>query len=404
MQVLYLTGKTPAPANSGDALRNLALLRAARSVATRLDLVTLPQSPGAGVAEGLAGIEAMCDTVRVVGAPIGELLGRPGARLRTVLGAPYYHAAGGAAPVRAAVRDMIATTSYDVVVLGQLYLASALPTEVLARTVYDTHNVHHLRLRESLARTRLLPDRVRERIVAQVHDQEAELMGRVAVTVACSAVDAAGFTAMRPDARVEVIANGIDVPPRPTHTGAAGRPLFLASLDATANIEGLAHLVDDVLPHLSGDVLVDVAGSNARPVVATIVGRGRDRLRYRGQVPDARATMDDATALLVPLRTGGGTRLKVLEAFSVGLPVVSTPKGVEGIPVEHGRHALIAEEPREFAAAIERLHTEPELGPQLARHARALVGRDYAWTGLADRFAGLVADVAARPAVPHAER
>ncbi len=396
MRVLYLTGKLPVPANSGDALRNLALLRAARTVATRLDLVTLPQGRGAVIDDGLSLTEGICDSVTVVGRAIGDQLGRPVNRLRTVLGRPYYHSVGDAPDVRTAVRSRLAAVPYDVVVVGQIFLASALPSDVLPRTVYDSHNVHHLRMQESLGHSRLLPERVRDRIVRQVHDQEAGMVGQVAATVACSERDAVELAGMRPGARVTVIPNGTSVDAAPRHTGAAGRPLFLASLDASANIEALAHLVDDVLPHLRADVRVDVAGSNARPVVDAIITRSGGRLRYLGEVEDARATMARGRALLVPLRTGEGTRLKVLEAFAVGLPVVSTTKGVEGIPVTHDRHALIADDPAHFATAVHRLIDTPAVGHRLAGAARELVENGFSWPELGARFAELLVEVGTR--------
>jgi glycosyltransferase involved in cell wall biosynthesis len=383
------------PANSGDALRNLALLRAARSIATRLDLVTLPQSPGNGVDDGLGAVEDLCDSVTVAGRPIGEQLGSPVARVRTLLGRPYYHAVGHDPGIRAAVRGRLSTQRYDVVVLAQLYLAAALPPEVLPRTVYDTHNVHHLRLRESLAAVTVLPTPVRERIIRQVCDQEARLLDRVALGVACSELDAAGFAAMSPAARVEVVANGIDVPPSTCWTGAGRRPLFLASLDASANIEGLAYLVDEVIPHLPVEIGIDVAGSNARPAVSTILGRAGGRVRYLGQVPDARRVMSGAGALLVPLLTGGGTRLKVLEAFAVGVPVVGTSKGVEGIGVEAGVHARVADTAPGFAAAIVSILQDPAAAARLARSARELVEQRFDWGSLAPRFARLLTEAAA---------
>lgn len=400
VRILYLTGKTPLPANSGDALRNWALLQATRTVASRLDLVTLPQPEGPGTAAGLRQVQQLCDAVQVIGRPIRDYLGSPANRLLTLAGRPYYHSVGSARAVRDGVRRMLRATRYDVVVLSQLYLGSALPANVLARTVYDSHNVHHLRLGESLSRTRL-PPALQRRILAGIQAQESRLLDRAAVSVACSDPDAAAFAEMAPRARIEVVANGVDLAAGvqaepPDH----GRPLFLASLDARANIEGLAHLVDHVLPLLPADVVIDVAGSNPRPVVGQIVATAGDRANFLGQVPDARETMRRASALLVPLLSGGGTRLKVLEAFAVGLPVVSTAKGVEGIAVSNGEHALVADTPAEFAGALETLLADPHLRDRLVEHARRLAEEHYGWPALGGAFATLVQQVGGQPEEP----
>jgi glycosyltransferase involved in cell wall biosynthesis len=400
VRILYVMGKAPLPADSGDAHRNWALLQAARSVATRLDLIALPHPDVPGVAEGRAELERLCDRASFVAEPIGDLLGSPAHRALTVAGRPYFHGVGNRPDIRRAIRRHTTDTDYDLVVLSQLYLASALPDELLPRTVYDTHNVHHLRLAESLERTRLLPGPLRARVLDRVREQEARLMDRVAATVACSDTDAAALRAMSPDARIETIANGVDLPdgltarPAADHRAAA-RPLFLASLDASANVEGLQWLVDEVLPVLRADVRIDVAGSNARPAVHRVLERAGDRVHYLGQVPDARATMRAAAALLVPLLTGGGTRLKVLEAFAVGLPVVSTAKGVEGIPVRDGVHARVADHPAGFAAALTDVLDAPDRGAQLAVAARELVAGGYGWDHLGARFIQLLHEVGA---------
>lgn len=397
MRVLYIMGKTPRPVSSGDALRNWALLEAARSVATQLDLITLPQAPGPDTAVGLAEVETTCDRTTVVGRPIGEILSSPVNRALTLAGRPYYHASGHLGAVRRAVREHLRATAYDVVVLSQLYLGSALPDDVLGRTVYDTHNVHHLRLAEGLDRVRGLPSQMRSGVLARVQAQETRLLGRVALTVACSGPDADALRAMCPDARIELIPNGVDVPPPPQRSEVpSGRPLFLASLDATANIEGLEYLIDAVLPVLDPQIRIDVAGSNPRPTVQTILARAGDRVEFLGQVPDARATMRAARALLVPLLTGGGTRLKVLEAFAVGVPVVSTSKGVEGTAARSGVHALIADSPASFADAISSVVHAPDGRRELAENAHRLVAAEYDQAALGSRFAALLAETSSR--------
>jgi glycosyltransferase involved in cell wall biosynthesis len=89
---------------------------------------------------------------------------------------------------------------------------------------------------------------------------------------------------------------------------------------------------------------------------------------------------------VVPLRAGGGTRLKILEAMALGRPVVSTPLGCEGLAVEDGKHLLIAKDAEAFAAAVARLLTDRALAARLTLQARALVEENYDWTGIAERL------------------
>ena len=108
--------------------------------------------------------------------------------------------------------------------------------------------------------------------------------------------------------------------------------------------------------------------------------------------PFARTTMAAASTLVVPLLAGGGTRLKVLEAFAVGVPVVSTTKGVEGIPVRTGEHALVADSPADFARAITEIVDDPAGRSDLAENARRLVADGFDWASLGVRFAQLLAE------------
>jgi glycosyltransferase involved in cell wall biosynthesis len=99
---------------------------------------------------------------------------------------------------------------------------------------------------------------------------------------------------------------------------------------------------------------------------------------------------------VVPLRKGGGTRLKVLEALALGTPVVSTTKGVEGLELEDDRHVLVADTAHEFAAATERLLGQPELRARLGAAGRQVVRERYDWRAIGARLDDLVREIAGR--------
>ena len=113
---------------------------------------------------------------------------------------------------------------------------------------------------------------------------------------------------------------------------------------------------------------------------------GRDDIDLVGRVPCPLPYYQNAHVAVVPLRAGGGTRLKILEAMALGRPVVSTELGCEGLAVEDGKHMLVADDAESFAAAVARLLTDRALAARLTLEARALVERDYDWTGIADRL------------------
>ncbi len=123
-------------------------------------------------------------------------------------------------------------------------------------------------------------------------------------------------------------------------------------------------------------------------------------VQLTGYVEDVRPLIASADVSVVPLRLGGGTRLKVLEAMALGTPVASTRKGAEGLDVEAGRHLLVADEPSDFAVAVVRLLAERALRDRLASHALQLVSEKYDWPVLLPRFVALVERVAQTLPVP----
>ncbi|MCA1553515.1 MAG: glycosyltransferase, partial [Chloroflexi bacterium] len=118
-----------------------------------------------------------------------------------------------------------------------------------------------------------------------------------------------------------------------------------------------------------------------------------DQVELTGYLPNVHEAVASALACVVPLRIGGGTRLKILEAMALGTPVVSTPKGAEGLAVTHEEHLLIADEPQTFAREAVRLLREPALRNHLKTNARRLVERHYNWNTIGAAFNDLVHSV-----------
>jgi glycosyltransferase involved in cell wall biosynthesis len=157
------------------------------------------------------------------------------------------------------------------------------------------------------------------------------------------------------------------------------RFLFVGTLGYFPNVEGVLWFGREVLP-----LVLRRAG---RPVETVVVGAGWSPLLPRlehlagghiaGNAADVRPYYEQANAVIVPLRAGGGTRIKVIEAFGLGRPVVGTPIGLEGIDAADGEHALIAGDPEAFAASCLRLIQDPSLGDHLTSNAHELARRRY---------------------------
>jgi glycosyltransferase involved in cell wall biosynthesis len=198
----------------------------------------------------------------------------------------------------------------------------------------------------------------------------------VAAVTVCSDADRAHLGV---DNAVVVI-NGVDLPDTPAgrvEVSATPTICFHGSLDYRPNADAARRLVDDVFPELRASVpsaVVRLVGRHDRRVAPL------DRppeVVVTGFVPDITTELARADVIAVPLREGAGTRIKVLEALAHRVPVVSTSLGVEGLDVEHGRHLLVADDPRSFAAACAALLTDTRLRGRLAAAGAALVAERY---------------------------
>jgi glycosyltransferase involved in cell wall biosynthesis len=161
--------------------------------------------------------------------------------------------------------------------------------------------------------------------------------------------------------------------------------LFVGSFQYFPNADGVQYFVEQVLPKvlkLCPDAVFRLVGR--KPDTRITALHNPPSVVVTGQVDELTLCYRAAQVCVVPLRSGGGTRLKILEAMAYGRPVVSTTIGAEGIDVEHNRNILIADHPEEMAEAVCRVLNDPALARRLAEEGRRLVEARYAWRSIAD--------------------
>ena len=170
--------------------------------------------------------------------------------------------------------------------------------------------------------------------------------------------------------------------------------LFLGSLDYSANIDALAFLVDSVAPLIERrNATLSVVGSHPRNEVFEIAKRSTLAMTVNGDVLDTTPYWERARALAVPLRVGGGTRLKILEALARGVPVVTTSLGCEGLGLRSGQEVLVADDAEAFAACVDRLLDDDELCRSLAAQGRTVVEARFDWRTIGDAFESSLSSV-----------
>ena len=214
-----------------------------------------------------------------------------------------------------------------------------------------------------------------------------------ACTVASAEEAALLRRAVRHPPRTEIVPNGATLPDTvvPTAQRSASTLIFTGALTYGANADAMQWFLDGAYPLVK-------AQRPATTLLITGDAGGRslsgDGVVQTGHVPDARALVAEATVSIAPLRWGGGTRLKLLEAMALGTPIVATTKAAEGIAVEDNVHLLIADDPPSFAGCVLRLLADVALRQRLTDNARRLVSQRYQWSGIGRQFVRLVEDVA----------
>jgi len=200
----------------------------------------------------------------------------------------------------------------------------------------------------------------------------------------CSATDERCLLNQVPGVRTTVIPNAADVEyyqPRPTDPAPDGRTVvYFGLLSTIPNIDGVVHFAQDIWPRIAEaapEARCKIIGGRPPPSLLALAG---PRVKLTGFVSDLRPHLAAAAAVVVPLRLGGGTRLKIVEAMAMGKAIVSTTLGAEGIEAVPGRDLLVEDQPAAFAKAVHRLLAEPGLAARIGQSARQLAVERYGWS------------------------
>jgi glycosyltransferase involved in cell wall biosynthesis len=259
------------------------------------------------------------------------------------------------------------------------------------RIVFDWHNIESEGLRRYAATTPSPWKRIYAGITTRrMAGVERTLLRSCFGHIVCSERERLQLTPFAPDARIAVVENGVDA--SYFESAAAGGPrnrlLFVGAMNYHANIDAIIPFALRVWPRVRErfpGYRLTVVG--AKPPQSVLDLRREPGVEVTGTVDDVRPYYQDAFAAIVPLRTGTGTRLKILEAMAAGVPVVSTPIGAEGLAVTAGGDILIVREEQEWISALEMLR-DPAVSERLVESARQLVRSRYDWSILEKTLCG----------------
>jgi len=275
-----------------------------------------------------------------------------------------------------------------VVVFDFLHSAVLAPSPLDVPSVLFTHNVEaEIVERHLLHATRWWQKRIWRSQLVKMRRFERDALLRFDRIVAVSARDAQRFREECGAEHVDVIPTGVNLdyfhfaPSEPD-----GRVVFAGSMDWLANIDAVRWFRAAIWPQIKAQHPTATMTVIGRNPPADLRSTSLSDWTMTGRVDDIRPYVHKATVYVIPMRIGGGTRIKAFEAMAMGVPVVSTSVGMEGLDVEPGRHYLQADTQEQFAQAVVSLLLRPELGRTLADQARQHVQQHYSNAKVARAF------------------
>jgi len=384
MRLLMVTASSPYPPISGAGIRRWEELR---YLARRHD-VTAVFYQGGDAAQGQSCLNGLCRTVAV---PHPRRLAEDD--LAISRGAPWPLRWYGTVVMAGALRE-VRPAAFDAVIVDSLYM-TLYHDLFVPRGILQEHNIESQLARQFAQPKPGAPPphgsggpALWRTVALQLEAYENRTWPAFPLRVTVSAADKAVIDGRCAVGQTVVVENGADVSaPVVRHELGPPTMLFVGALDYYPNIDAAFYLVNAIMPAVWAhrpDIGLIIAGRCPGPALSALP---RDpRVKLVATPIDMRAVAAQASVSVVPLRVGGGTRLKVLDSLAWGLPVVSTRLGCAGLALTDGEHVVIRDRPDAFAEAVIRLLSDAVFWRRLSGAGRTQVERRYRWEGLFEQF------------------
>jgi glycosyltransferase involved in cell wall biosynthesis len=387
MNILFVSSWFPYPPDNGSRIRAYNLLKTL-SASHNVSMISLYQSDSK-----IERVDALNDICRVISLHEAKSF-KPGT-IKSIAG--YFSVKPRSfidtfdPTIKTAVMTGITQTKPDAIVVSELaamiymperpvipVILDALEMGLMCRYASDSHGLKSLARQLTLLKHRRFITDILKRtaLYTCVSDDELRL---------CSS--------FFPCSAGSVIPNGVDTE---HYTPNDRKPefgilVYNGALTYSANLGAVRYFCESIQPLLLERIPEARMLVTGRTTGVDLTGiEGCPGIELTGYVDDIRTVLNRSSICIVPLRQGGGSRLKILEAMAAGIPVVSTSVGAEGLNCVPGKHLLIADEPDSFVSAIESILTDAELAERLSSEARLLVENQYSWKTIGQRLVGLV--------------
>ena len=394
MRILWVKAGRLLPVDTGGKIRSYNILR---HLATQNEVMLLSYYGGrrdqayeASIVEHLPGAKTI-----YTAAPEGALAQSLDYIWKLPSPAPYAVKKFTHPEVQRVVKAWLDENRFDVAVCDFLSASLNFPEQLAIPSVLFQHNVESV-LWQRMAETEAMPLRkLSYRIeAAKMIRYETRAMGKFHHVIAVSERDRDEMLRLDSRCGVTVVPTGVDTKQYRVSPSATGNPpivVFTGSMDWEPNIDAVEYFCRQVWPSILAsfpNARFQIVGRNPHARVQRMKSVS---VEVTGMVASVGDYLQAATVVVVPLRIGGGTRLKIFEAMAMGKALVSTSIGAEGLDVKHGRDVLLADTPESFSDCVQRLLREPELRRSYERAATSLAAR-YDWSKITVSFANVLRD------------
>ncbi len=378
--VLFLTARVPAPLDDGWKIRTFNLIQGYFRNGWQVDLLSFC-APGQSITD-FPELRSLCRNLHLI--PRNKAY-TPFDLLRGLtLKKPFHMYNYRLQAMTEAAQNMISDHVYDLIQTEDIVMAQYLTGNMQKPfQILDMHNVEsNLLQRYAQTESNLLKKVYAQVTASKLKRYENHVSSQFDQILVCSGEDKKIVEDNCHPRSIQVLPNGVDChyfSPQPVDPDSRDL-VFVGSMDYHANISGIKHFVQHILPLIHQkcpDAQLYIVGKNPPEDIQKLAD---EQITVTGMVPDVRDYLYRAKVVVVPLLVGGGTRLKILEAMACARPIVSTTLGAEGLEVKSEEHLLLADEPQDFASQVLKLLDDSKVCHELGQSALEFVSQRYEWS------------------------